>query len=334
MRWPSILLLALTGAAQVGCTSLATRDYPPLAEVQYERGEPCDLVDIPANVLSIPSKILMWNRKVDNHCISMETERAVENYMVSNGLDTTKVRFNQYDPLGEWKRLGRNTAIPPLLRYTVGTAKTLGYTLCPGRLFGGDNYNPYTDTLSMYSDVPAVGMAEVAYAKNLRSRRHRGWYTFGQEFPIIGMHHEGKATEDVLNYLAVSGDPHLHREGYQVLYPRYGAAWGTSLGDIVGGDINPAGTIAGGIIGHIAGRKRSNEIAAVSYEAPVALPQMPRSPATYPSEPTYGYPMNSSAPGYPNTGYPTIRGQGDLGSKERAESSNTVAARRFSENVR
>lgn len=247
---------------QVGCTCMGTRDYPVLSEVQYERGEPNDLVDIAGNVLSIPSKILLWDKRVDNHCVSMNTENAIRDYIDVNGLDSTKVRFNQYDPMGEWKRLGKNKGIPPLLRYTVGTVQTLGYTLFPGRLFGGDMYNPYTDTLSVYSDIPALGMAEVAYAKDLRAREHRGWYAFGQEFPVLGMMHEGKATQDVVGYLAVQGTPREQREGFKVLYPRYGAAWGSTVDGFLG-DLSPTGMIAGSVIGHVAGRKEADQVASL-----------------------------------------------------------------------
>lgn len=271
MRVPFVSLAALMVLLQIGCAFNGNRDYAVIAEPQFVRGEPCDLVDIPANILSIPSKVLMWDRRVDNHDVSMETERAIENYVVANGLESTKVRFNQYDPMGEWKRLGKNKAIPPLMRYTFGAAQTLAYTVCPGRLFGGDKYNPYTDTLNVYSDIPALGMAEVAYAKNLRQREHRGWYTFGQEFPLIGMHHEGQATQDVLGYLAAQGDPYHQKEGVEILYPRYGAAWGTSIGDVVGNG-NPVGIIAGSVVGHIAGRNRSKKIEQVGYDVPVFIP--------------------------------------------------------------
>ena len=254
MRHLLSLLAVFASTFQVGCASLSSCDYPPLSECQVERGEPNDVVDIAGNVLSIPSKILFWDKRVDNHCVSHETENMVKQYVVENGLESTKVRFNQYDPIGEWKRLATNTGIPPLLRYTAGTIRTLGYTILPGRLFGGDNYNPYTDTLSMYSDIPEFGMAEVAYAKDLRTREHRGWYAFGQEFPLIGMYHEGLATKDVLSYVA-SRDPRQEREAYEILMPRYGASWGSAIGGLIP-DGNPVGTIAGGVIGHIAAWNR------------------------------------------------------------------------------
>ncbi len=262
MRWMLSILQVISCLSVTlifsGCATFGGGGYSPVAEPQFVRGEPHDLVDIAGNVLSIPSKVLLWDRRVDNHDISLGTESAIRDYVATNGLDNTKVRFNQYDPMDEWKRLVRNKSISPLARYTAGTIQTLGYTIFPGRLFGGDKYNPYTDTLSVYSDVPSLGMVEAAYAKNLRSRKHRGWYAIGQEFPILGMHHEGKATEDILNYLAIQGEPFQQMEGYELLYPRLAGAWGESIGGFVNG--GSIGRVAGSLVGHLTGRHKSQEL--------------------------------------------------------------------------
>ena len=135
--------------------------------------------------------------------------------------------------------------------------QTIGYTIMPGRLFGGDRYNPYTDTLNVYSDLPTLGMVEAAYAKDLRAREHRGWYTFGQELPVIGMHHEGLATEDVMDYLSLHANNYAVAEGYELLYPRYGSAWGATIGDLFMD--NPIGEVAGAVVGHVAGRMKSSD---------------------------------------------------------------------------
>ena len=41
-------------------------------------------------------------------------------------------------------------------RLSLGALNWLGYTLFPGRVFGGDKYDPYTNTLQLHSDVPAL----------------------------------------------------------------------------------------------------------------------------------------------------------------------------------
>ena len=50
-----------------------------------------------------------------------------------NELDQVKVRINQYDPFGEWQRLGANRSVSWPVRYSLGTLAVVGYTVLPGR---------------------------------------------------------------------------------------------------------------------------------------------------------------------------------------------------------
>jgi hypothetical protein len=258
------LLFALLLAVLTGCASTPMYQGSTLQnDAQFERGCENELVDLAGNVLSVPQKLMMWDRRVDNHCISYSTEAQLREYVSNNGI-TSKVRINQYAPIEEWKRLGQNQKIPMLARCTLGTVHTLAYTLFPGRLFGGDKYNPYTDTLSVYSDIAPLGMVEVAYEKDLRNRSNPGWYAFGQEFPIIGLVHETKATDDVIAYTVATQGAERQREAYQSLYPRYGYSIGGTVGEFV-----PQGDTAiklvGGIIGHAVGRKQASQVQDAVY---------------------------------------------------------------------
>ncbi|MFN7333537.1 MAG: hypothetical protein ACK5TC_00585, partial [bacterium] len=61
-----------------------------------ERGQPRRVIDAFGWVWGIPSKLMLWNRKVESHSISPETEQRLEEYMVDNQLVDVKVRLNQY----------------------------------------------------------------------------------------------------------------------------------------------------------------------------------------------------------------------------------------------
>ncbi|HLC16800.1 MAG TPA: hypothetical protein VJL89_11315 [Thermodesulfovibrionia bacterium] len=113
------------------------------------------------------SKFFLWNWKVDNHNISYDTEEKLRQYLADNDLNNVKVRLNQYNPGDEWSRLHRNKAVSAGWRYTLGAITVLGYTLLPGRLFGGDNYNPFTNTISVYSDLKPVVIHEAGHAKDM-----------------------------------------------------------------------------------------------------------------------------------------------------------------------
>ncbi len=46
-------------------------------------------------IVGIPSKIILWDRRVDDHDISPETAQAIADYLAVNELDTVKVRLNR-----------------------------------------------------------------------------------------------------------------------------------------------------------------------------------------------------------------------------------------------
>ncbi len=86
------------------------------------------------------------------------------------------VVVDKYDPNDQWKRLRENDRIAPFWKYSVGAITCAGYTILPNRIFGGDRYNPFTNTLNLSSDVPAMVLAEAAYAKDIHGQKHPGAY--------------------------------------------------------------------------------------------------------------------------------------------------------------
>src|SRR4051794_8369201 len=172
---------------------------------QIERGEPRPVLDAVGWTLGIPGKIILWDRRVDRHQISPETEQAISEYLAANDLTSVKVRLNQYAPRDEWRRLVANDAVGGGWRYTFGAVSWLGDAIFPGRLFGGDHFNPYTNTLHIYSDVPAIGLHEAGHAKDWARRRYKGSYAAIYVLPGFPLWHEAVATRDALAYLKDKG---------------------------------------------------------------------------------------------------------------------------------
>lgn len=199
-------------------------------EAQMERGTPRPIIDGFGWVWGVPSKLMLWNRKVENHNISPETEALLAEYMETNGLTDIKVRLNQYRPLDDWRRLTRNTSVAWPWRYSFGAVSVLGETIIPGRLFGGDHYNPYTGTIHLYGDVPSIAFHEAAHAKDFSNRKHPGNYAAIYLLPAVPLWHERVATNDVLSYVQYRNDPRLVREAYYTLYPAYGTYMGNAGG--------------------------------------------------------------------------------------------------------
>jgi hypothetical protein len=224
-----------------------------------ERGKPRAIIDGVGWVVGIPSKLLLWDSRIDNHKIGLETEACVAEYLSQNQMGHVKVRLNQYRPWDDMKRLTKNKSMAWPWRYSIGTLSVLGETIVPGRIFGGDHFNPYSQTIHLYSDVPAIALHEAAHAKDFSRRRYPGTYAALYGLPVVPLYHESLATKDALAYAQETDDPALQQEAYRILYPAYGTYVGGAIGSVLPMASFPAyyGSV---ILGHAAGRWQAAQV--------------------------------------------------------------------------
>ncbi len=231
------------------------RSSPELAactEVQMERGRPQKAIDTFGWVWGIPSKILLWDRRVENHRIDAHTEAQLGAYLSQNELSTVKVRLNQYRPRDDWHRLVANKSVGAGWRYTVGAVSVAFEAIFPGRLFGGDHYNPFTNTIHLYSNAPAIALHEAGHAKDFARRKWKGTYAALRILPIVPLIQEGIATSDALGYLEANENVSAQQEAYEILYPAYGTYVGAEIKAL-----GPFGVVFGALGGHAIGRWKS-----------------------------------------------------------------------------
>ena len=222
---------------------------PGFGSHQIVRGQRNRLLDECGSILGSVNKLALWDKRADCHNVSSQTERQVLAYLRHNRLNSVLVRSNQYDPIGEWGRLVANKRMAAPWKYTFGTYDWLKYTLIPGRLMGGDWYNPFTDTVHLYSDIPTIALAKAAYAKDVHARTLPGTYAAAQDTPIIGLWHESLANTEVLGYLGRRGSKSDVSEAKRILYPDFGGALGAQvLGFLPYGSVY--GRAAGALTGH------------------------------------------------------------------------------------
>ena len=262
------LLVSITGCVtapyQAGNESLY-HTSPGLAELttpQIERGQPRPVLDAVGWVIGIPDKIILWDRRIANHDISLESEAAIADYLAVNDLATVKVRLNQYAPGDDWQRLRANSAVGFGWRYTLGTLVWIGETVFPGRVFGYDHFNPFSNTVHVFSDAPAIGLHEASHAKDFAKRRYKGTYAALYFFPGIPLWHEGVATRDVFGYLEATGDVQAQSEAYRLLYPAYGTYVGDAGASLVpryGVVVNVGSILAGHALGRLKSRQLQSE---------------------------------------------------------------------------
>lgn len=261
----AMVLSGLSGCATTPYRFGAAQWYRTSPELEattasqpIERGRPNKVLDTFGWVWGIPNKIILWDRRIENHRIGPQTEAAVADYLAKNELSSVKVRLNQYHPGDDWRRLAANDSVGAGWRYTLGALSVLGETVLPGRVFGGDHYNPFTNTIHIYSDVPAVAVHEAGHSKDFAQREWKGTYAAVYLIPGVPLYHEAKATNDALGYLLTESDEQTQKDAYEILYPAYGTYVGGALGGMVGGNIPYAVAV---LSGHAFGRMKSSQLA-------------------------------------------------------------------------
>lgn len=241
-------------------------------EQQIARGEPKTFLDwIGHNIVSLPSKLMLWNWNVANHNISPETEDALKQYLADNDLHNVKVHLNDYVPGEQWHRLFTNESVDPVYKYTLGVFSVAIYTILPERFFagliGGDHYNPFTNTINLYSDHPAIALHEAGHAKDFAGQENKGSYAAMRLLPIVPLIQESEATSDTLGYLIDKNELQDEKKAYEILHPAYGSyvfgagLFGATYDYIpIDAGIKLAANIAGVTLGHISGRDKSSKI--------------------------------------------------------------------------
>lgn len=223
---------------------------------QIEVGRSNKLLDLLGNIWSLPAKLLLWDKRVGSHRVSQETIDKLSYYLEQNDLKNVKVRVNQYAPGAEWRRLFRNDSVHIFWRASLGVLSTSLYTILPGRVFGSDNYNPYTNTLSLYSDHSAIALHEGGHAKDLFNHENKGLYSAAYAIPGLSLWHEAQATGDTIGYLQTKGDKEGERAAYKILYPAYGTYLGGMFSDLLPIDLGSRYLLLLGTVvpGHIVGQ--------------------------------------------------------------------------------
>lgn len=245
-------------------------------EPQVERGRPNAWLDgFGHYFFSLPSKLVLLDWKVDNHDVSPDVEQALRDYLWANVLCNTKVRLNQYAPGAEWKRLFRNREMPGAWRYTLGVLSVSFYTIFPERLFagfpfigGGDAYNPYTNTIHIYSDRRPIAIHEGGHVKDFAGVENRHWkglYAGARSIPLAGLlvalYQEAVASNDALSWDLATADSRASKRAYRTLYPAYGTYLGgaaqSGASFFTGGWILYAVQYGIVVVGHVAGQTRA-----------------------------------------------------------------------------
>jgi hypothetical protein len=257
MRGRPTILAWVVAVSMAGCA--VAKPYVPYGgPAEITRGKPILLVDAVGNVFGLLSKLILFNWKVDNHAVSPHTEEILAAYLQSPGSMTEGTHFslNEYAPGRALSRLVKNRKVAWPYRLLLGLPITLiTDVLIPGRLFagllGGDSYNPFTDTVSIYSDLPSIALHEAGHTHDFNQHRWKGTSAATRLIPLVDLYHEYEATDEALRYVIETGARREEMESYKVLYPAYGTYVGAYT-------FIPGGFLVGALLGHIWGRSKAH----------------------------------------------------------------------------
>ena len=254
--WVQRAFIGCVAVAIAGC-AVTTPYVGQGPHPQITRGRPVPPIDVLGNVMALPLKLILLNWKIDNHAISTHTEAELVRYIDSPRSASAGTHFslNEYAPGRALKRLASNRKVAWPYRLLLGLPLTLVFdVLLPGRVFGGllngDAYNAYTDTVSIYSDLPSVALHEAGHARDFNTRRFKGTYATIRLIPFVNLYQEFQATDEALRYFIETGERQEELAAYRVLYPAYGTYAGGYL-------LVPGGSVAGAVVGHVWGRAKA-----------------------------------------------------------------------------
>jgi hypothetical protein len=245
----SVLPLVAAGLLAAGCACsspyIGQGTHP-----QITRGRPNLVLDTVGNALSLPFKLILWNKAFNSHCISPDTEARLAAFLQARNrpaFEEATFRLNQYTPIQDLKALFSNTHIAWPYRYTFGLLTTVLYdVLLPGRLLPlGDYYNSFTNTAHLYSDDPTIALHEAGHAYDFADFPYKGTYTIIRRILFVDLYQEKRATEEAVDYFIQIGDRPMEYRAYRKLWPAYG----TYVGSYVQMPLNLSPYV-GALLGH------------------------------------------------------------------------------------
>ena len=223
-------------------------------EIVFEYGRPNFLLDGMQKVAELPSRLMLGGRLKPDHIPTDETREILTDYIQENELADVPVFVNDYSPLGEWKRLRENDRIAPIWKYTAGTVSLVNYTIMPGRVFGRDDYNPFTNSLYFNSGRLTDSLHAAAYAKDIHQREAPGPYATVNSLPLLSLWKTTRAVDDIVYYAQARDNWQLESGVYRDQFPQVAVETMVPAAFFMSPIGNLALAISGGAVGYAVGR--------------------------------------------------------------------------------
>jgi len=152
----------------------------------------------------------------------LKTLQTATDYLDDNNLNGVYIDVREYNPREQWNRLRNNQRIAPFWKYTGGSLYHLGYCILPGRAFGFDSYNGFTNTLSINSLSPPNAVFQAGYVKKIYDQRYPGTCIVANWLPVVPLFRDSSVASDVLTYAHTKQEWRLKKDLYPQVYGQLG----------------------------------------------------------------------------------------------------------------
>jgi hypothetical protein len=207
---------------------------------------------------------------IPDETLRMQAVQAASDYLDDNGLKGVNIDVREYNPSQQWSRLVNNQRIHPFWKYTGGTLRHVGYCALPNRAFGIDDYNAYTNTLSVNSGSREQAVFQSGYVKKIYDQRYPGTYMAMNWLPIAPLFRDSSVSSDVLSYAHMKRDWTLEKNLYPQVYGRMGGDLVSQVTSFIPGVaylpfytrplLTGAGGVAGSATGDFLARSREQQL--------------------------------------------------------------------------
>jgi len=206
----------------------------------------------------------------DPDVLRLQAVQSATDYLDDNGLKGVNIDVREYNPREQWNRLKNNRSISPFWKYTGGTLYHVGYCVLPGRAFGMDSYNGFTNTLSINSTSPSNSLLQAGYVKKLYDQRYPGTYIAANWLPILPLLRDTSVASDVLTYARLKQEWPLEKDLLPNVYARLGGDTVSQATSLVPGlaympfyfrpVLSGVGRAAGGVTGNAIAKRREKQL--------------------------------------------------------------------------
>jgi len=171
-------------------------------------------------LVSLPTRLILWDYDMCDGLDEERTKQVLATLENDESLSGITVRINHTSAIEDLKRLFND---PNVLERNSGFARgTLGLLYWLGgdmidELRRGDYYNPYTQTVIVYSNVETIPSHEIGHFKDYIRHDRDWWYSLLRVFPPATLYQEARASlygKDMLG-------PDQNYQFYRYLIPAF-----------------------------------------------------------------------------------------------------------------